>query len=194
MAQQRQTKTEAKIRAALTKLIRERGIEGVTASAVAREAGINRGTFYAHYTDKIDLMAKQVDAVMEDFSRILLAEDEDAGTAEDLIPRANVLKALRYARENLDFISALTGGGRDARLQERFKEVLGRLLEREAARWPEYTLSYRGLPHDYGREMLLSGVTSIIWLWVRKGCAEEPEQICEFIFMNKDLSPAELLS
>lgn len=194
MPQQRQTKTEAKIRAALAKLIHERGIEGITASAVAREAGINRGTFYAHYTDKLDLMDKQVNAIVDDFTRILLGGNEELATPEDLIPRANVLEALRYARENYDFISALTNNGQDARLQDRFKDVLGQLLEREAARYPQLSLSYRGLPHDYGREMLLSGVTAIIWLWLRKGCAEDPEQICEFIYMNKDLSPAELLS
>lgn len=193
MPQQRQTQTEAKIRAALTKLIGEKGLEGITTSAVAREAGINRGTFYAHYTDKFDLITKQVDAIIDDLTEILLRPSSEAN-ARDLIPRQNVLDALIYVLDNYELVSALTDHGRSARLQTRFKEILGRLLEREASRYPQLTISYQGIPHDYGQEILLSSVTSIIWLWLRKGCVEAPEQICEFIYLNKDLSPAELLA
>lgn len=194
MAQKRNTKTEQHIREALTRLLKTKGFDALTVSDVSREAGINRGTFYTHYVDKFDLLAKQIDSVIDDLTEILLAGDTSQAGASDLIPRENVLVALRYVRDNYEFVSALTSNGTDPRLQERLKDVLAQLLEREAARYPNLTLSYNGLPRDYGREMLLSSVTSVIWLWIRKDCAETPEQICGYIYLNKDLSPSELLA
>ena len=52
---QRNTRTEARIKAAFTTLVRTKGFDSMSVSDIARTAGINRGTFYMHYTDKFDL-------------------------------------------------------------------------------------------------------------------------------------------
>lgn len=189
MAQVRRTRTERRIREALTRLLPERGIDGISVSDIAREAGINRGTFYAHYVDKYDLMNKQVDGVVEELRRIVL--EPDAG--EDLIPYEGVLQALRYVRDNREFVAAITGNGENARIRERMKALLGELIE-GSARQRGLSLSYGGVPHDYGREMLLASTTSVLWLWISKGCVEPPEQIADLIWRGKGLSPEELLA
>lgn len=194
MIQRRKTKTEGRIRAALTLLLREKGIDGLTVSDVSREAGINRGTFYAHYTDKYDLVQKQIDAVAADLSDILLAEPAaEPATIVDVIPYDRVLEALRYVHENHEFLGALTNDGQDMRLQGYVKEVLAELIEKQLSRLGGPAPSYCGLPHDYGREVLLSSTVSVIWLWLRRGCAETPEQIADVIFRAKDIAPSELL-
>ena len=48
-------KTRAAIKAALDKLVKERGMDKLTVSALAREANIDRKTFYLHY-DSIDAL------------------------------------------------------------------------------------------------------------------------------------------
>ena len=192
MAQRRKTKTEQRIREALTHLLRTKGFEALTVSDVAREAGINRGTFYAHYTDKFDLLNKQIELAIAELTDILLAPSPEP-PGDDLVPRVNVLRALCYVRDNYSFVSALTKDGTDSRLETHVKDALEQLIEREARRYPAFTLSYRGLPRDYGRTVLLSSITAIIWLWIRKACTETPEQICDIIFANKNLSPMELL-
>ena len=193
MVQKRQTKTEGRIRMALTHLLREKGLEALTVSDVAREAGINRGTFYAHYVDKYDLMEKQVQSVIDDLTNLLLAPPSEHANPHDLVSRANVLAALIYVKENRRFVAAVTADGTDARLQKQVKDALATLIECRASSYPELTLSYHGIPKDYGREMLLSSVTSVIWLWLQKDCLESPEEICDIVFANKDLAPAQLL-
>ena len=37
-------------------LVKEQGFDGVTVHDIARKASINRATFYAHYTDKYELL------------------------------------------------------------------------------------------------------------------------------------------
>lgn len=193
MVQRRKTKTEQHIREALAHLLRTKGIDALTVSDVAREAGINRGTFYAHYVDKFDLMEKQIQGVISEITGMLQAPGTTTSDAHDLIPHENVLAVLRYIKENYDFVAVVTRDGSDPRLQLRVMEVLGDIIEDAASRYPELTLSYHGIPKDYGREMLVSGVTSVIWLWLRKGCVETPEEICDIIFANKDLAPVQLL-
>lgn len=189
----RHTKTEQRIREALARLLSKKGLDALTVSDVAREAGINRGTFYAHYTDKYDLMEKQIQSVIDEIRDLLLAPGQKPADAHDLIPRANIIAALSYVRDNREFVAAVTSNGTDARLQSQVKDALAQLIECRARSYPELTLSYHGIPTDYGREMLLSGVTSVIWLWLRKGCVEPPEEICDIVLANKDLAPVQLL-
>ena len=194
MPVRRKTKTETHIRDALTRLLREKGLDGLTVSDVAREAGINRGTFYAHYTDKLDLVQKQIEGVATELSDILLTEPQDSpARVDDVIPYDRVLAALRYVYDNHEFIGALTDDGRDTRLQSYVKDVLAKLIERQIERLGMASPSYCGLPHDYGREALLSCTVSVIWLWLRRDCAETPEEIAGIIFRAKDIAPSELL-
>lgn len=194
MAEHRKTKTEGRIRAALTHLLRTKGLEGLTVSDVSREAGINRGTFYAHYVDKYDLVQKQIEAVGGELSEILLAEPQQYHDNEcEIIPYDRILAAMEYMHENHEFMGALTNDGKDMRLQAYVKDVIGELLELQAARIGKTTPSFCGLPHDYGREVLLSNTVAIIWLWLRKGCAESPQEITDIIFKAKDIAPCMLL-
>lgn len=194
MVVQRKTKTEGRIREALTHLLRTKGLEGLTVSDVSREAGINRGTFYAHYVDKYDLVQKQIDAVASELSAILLAEPQERLEGDcEIIPYDRILAAMQYVHANHEFLGALTNDGKDMRLQVYVKDVIGELLELQATRLGKGKPSFCGLAHDYGREILLSNTVAIIWLWLRKGCAETPEQITDIIFKAKDIAPCQLL-
>ncbi|KAB8287736.1 TetR/AcrR family transcriptional regulator, partial [Bifidobacterium avesanii] len=73
MARKRNTGTEAKIKAAFTQLLKEKGFDAMTVSDIARIAGINRGTFYMHYMDKYDLKQQLLDNAIYDLRRILSA-------------------------------------------------------------------------------------------------------------------------
>ena len=50
--------TRMLIRQAFTKLLQQKPIQSISIKELCAAAGINRGTFYAHYTDIYDLLAK----------------------------------------------------------------------------------------------------------------------------------------
>ena len=52
--------TKMLIRRALTDLLRQKPIQSISIKELCETAGINRGTFYAHYTDIYDLR-KQIE-------------------------------------------------------------------------------------------------------------------------------------
>lgn len=188
----RQTKTELKLQQALTELLPTKGLASMTVSDICRTAGINRGTFYAHYIDKYDLVDKQVERLTDDLKRIVFAPGGGIANDHELIPQQRVLEVLRYVKDDYALIAALIGNGTNMELRERVQEIIGELLE-QSARRHGLTLSYGGVPADYGRAMVLSGITSVIWLWIKKGCVEPPEEISRIVWTNKSCSPQELL-
>ena len=49
-------RTRAQLRRALTELLEEKDIRSVTVRELTERADVNRGTFYAHYSDIYDLV------------------------------------------------------------------------------------------------------------------------------------------
>ena len=209
----RNTKTEARIKAAFTTLMQSKGFDAMTVSDIARTAGINRGTFYMHYLDKMDLRQQLVDDAIEDLTRILVTDaaspDRDRkavsldGNATaphrgkaicDAFQSASIADALRHIRNDYAFFSVVSRSGNDMQLYDRMKEVLKRLIVAQATRFgAEPKTDYNGIPADYAMEILVSAVSSIIWLWIRRGCKESPEEICRIIEVNKTTAPVDIL-
>lgn len=50
--------TKMLIRKAFTDMLKEKPIQSITIKELCETAGINRGTFYSHYSDIYDLLEK----------------------------------------------------------------------------------------------------------------------------------------
>ncbi|OXN01131.1 TetR/AcrR family transcriptional regulator [Bifidobacterium vansinderenii] len=192
---QQTTKTRAKIRAAYIELLKSRGFEAMTVSAIVRTAGINRGTFYLHYVDKFDLQQRLLDDVIDDLTAIMLSGSPVAGVdnAEDIFSTESIAEALRYIKRDYEFFDAVSGSGSDMQLYDRFKDVLKRMLIMQAGRLGLPMREHGDMPRDYALEIMVSSVVSIIWMWMRRGCEESPERICAIIERNKVIAPIDIL-
>ena len=56
-------RTHKFLQEAIIELINEKGFEAITVGDIAKRAMINRATFYRHYDDKYDLVAKILGAI-----------------------------------------------------------------------------------------------------------------------------------
>lgn len=202
MAGKRNTKTEAKIKAAFTTLVQSKGFDAMTVSDIARTAGINRGTFYMHYLDKFDLRRQLIDDTAANLTDILMDNADDGARTTsptgrsvcDAFQTESISAALRYVRNDYAFFNAISRSGNDMQLYDKLKKVLKQLIVTQAQRCnadPQAT--YNGIPADYAMEILVSAVASIIWLWIRRGCKETPEQISRIIEINKTTAPIDVL-
>ncbi|SHM53021.1 transcriptional regulator, TetR family [Anaerosporobacter mobilis DSM 15930] len=194
MVKKRNTETKQQIKTSFTKLLKEKGMDSLTISDIARDATINRGTFYLHYLDKYDLMEKLENDVIEELTRILLSDNpNEIDDPIEIIPYNAILNALYYVKSDFEFIEALTGTGGDPMFVEKFKRILEKLIQIQIEKTDKLNFSMKGLPEDYAREILLSSATAIVLLWIKKGALESPEQIAEMLSKAKDISPYELL-
>ncbi len=196
MVRQRQTKTEAKIKAAFTTLVKNKGFDAMTVSDLAREADINRGTFYMHYVDKFDLRDQLLDDVIADLAAILIPESDDDNEpldVEDIIKSRNLVSAMRYLKRDYAFFDAISGSGNDMQLYERVKDVIKQLLLGQVSRLRKAPDDTPGIPREYAMEILVSSTSSILWLWLRRGCQESPETISGIIERSKSIAPVDIL-
>ncbi len=60
----RVARTRKRLQEALFALARERGLDDVSVSDIAEHAGVNRSTFYQHYSDKETVLADALDALL----------------------------------------------------------------------------------------------------------------------------------
>ena len=75
-------RTRRAIMEAFEKLLGERGLEGITVSAIAREADIDRKTFYLHYKSVNDLVSFKTEESLERIAFALEEHGEDAPPIE----------------------------------------------------------------------------------------------------------------
>ncbi len=192
---QRKTDTRNQIKETFTKLLKEKGLDSLTVSDIARGAGINRGTFYLHYLDKYDLMNQLEDVAINELTDILLnnVDEKLLDDPIEIIPYHSILEALKYVKSDFDFIEALAGPGGDPQFIQKIKMILENLVKAMIKKSKKLEFSKKGLPQDYANEILLSSITSIILLWIKKGAKESPEEIARMISQAKQISPYELL-
>src|SRR5699024_2281906 len=193
--QKRKTNTKENIKKAFIKLIKDKGFDSLTVSDLAREANINRGTFYLHYLDKYDLLDQLEKDVIEDLEEILLTNSELEKTDDpiELIPYEKILEALYYIKEDYHFIEALAGDGGDPNFIQNIENVISEMIQSKIEETDNQLRSEDYLPADYAEKIFLSSVVTIIDLWIEKGTYESPEQIARIITKAKQISPFDLL-
>lgn len=193
MTATRNTQSKAKIRAAFVSLMNAKGFDAMTVSDLAREAGINRGTFYMHYIDKYDLRQQLLEEEIATLSRIVLdGADGEPSCLADYIPYDAILAALTHIKQEYAFFWATSDQGKDMELYVTVKRILTTLIVGRTL-GPGVAIGTETIPQPYAEEILVSSTTSIIWLWLCRGCKESPRTVADIIEASKGLSPMALL-
>ena len=71
--------TKMLIRRAFTELLRVKPVQSISIKELCEKAGVNRGTFYAHYTDLYDMLEQMESELLSEFRAVL-----DRHTSEEL--------------------------------------------------------------------------------------------------------------
>ena len=174
--QKRKTTTKTDLKGALTRLLREKDFEAISVSDIAREAGVNRGTFYLHYVDKFDMMDQLIDEILQNI--LILLKEGNPKNKEEALP--SIVKIFEYLREDFDFIHAMTLN----RFNYTTKLIHDFLYELTKQITPiqETIQSVYPLPADYATEVFIYSNSAIFIHWIQKGAVESPEEIAKIFF------------
>ena len=99
--------TKLLIRKSFTGLLKQKPIQSISIKELCEAAGINRGTFYAHYTDIYDLLAKMEEDMAQDFQRAL--EPLLAAQGGDLTPVKITAGIFQCLKDNADICTVTLG-------------------------------------------------------------------------------------
>ncbi|RUS46865.1 TetR/AcrR family transcriptional regulator [Cohnella sp. AR92] len=67
----RVVRTRTQLREALIDLLQDAGFESVNVADIARRAGVNRVTFYNHYSSKEELLAEVLDTQLDEYVSLI---------------------------------------------------------------------------------------------------------------------------
>jgi len=164
-------KTKKQLRSALTTLLLEKDISRVTVRDVADLADVNRGTFYAHYSDVYDLLHQLEDD--------LLAHLDEVGTRHDA--RQSDGKSFPYLTdlftltgEYSDIFYTLYCRSGDTEFQEK---IFHRLKYQYLYEFLSVHSGGNSKKLDYCSSFIVAGMCTLAKVWIENGMQETPEEM-----------------
>ncbi|MFJ7362792.1 TetR/AcrR family transcriptional regulator [Peribacillus frigoritolerans] len=178
-------RTKNSIRNALVELIEEKGFEAITVKDITMKAKINRGTFYAHYQDKFDLMTKCQEEIMQEMSNIAKQNLPDViaelGTDSPINKPFTVFVSIfEYLNVNSEFMKAVLGPKGDLSFQTKIKDFMLKTLfenNQNSILKAENLL----VPGHFLISYIASAHIGVIQQWLDSGRKESPQEMARIL-------------
>ena len=176
-------RTKEFIREALVQLIEEKGFEAITVKDITTKARINRGTFYAHYQDKYDLMSKCQEEIMNDLANIVKQKFSNAAPDSKVPPTTPfdiAVTLFNYLDQNRAFMRAVSGPRGDLSFQTKMKDFMRETLfvRKELPLIKQENLL---VPSEYLIAYLASAHLGVIQQWLYGNGIETPEEMARIL-------------
>ncbi|MRN54716.1 TetR/AcrR family transcriptional regulator [Paenibacillus monticola] len=178
----RKVRTKKLLRKALIEVMERKGAERITVSDLTKEADINRGTFYLHYMDSMDMLKQVKEEIWEGLRQRMdkLDSHEYLQYAEKREPYPAMVKVVEYFGENADFFRVILGPKGDPSFAIRIKEFL-KTQHLSKVLQIDLDISNTIIPYDYMVTSIASANLSILQHWIETGRQQPPSAIALMI-------------
>ena len=168
----RSRRTRQALHQALIRLIVERGYDEITVADIAEAADTGRSTFYAHFTDKDDLLRSAGGYL----KRVLVMEHEalaaSSGQPEDrLLGFTRFMTAHLY--EQLVIFHALMRGQGGPIFLEMIRDVLCEIVRKELPA----DFNTGALEREVAVQFVVGGYITVVTWWLRSGAKQDPSSV-----------------
>lgn len=154
-------RTRQSLQEALFDLARERGLDEISVADIAERAGVNRSSFYQHYSDKDTLLADAIDAVVEEAGAEIPVLSEISAE-----PPAILVAYLRHVEENAAVYARVFGEHGSpfalARLRDRIQTIV---IDAVAS---SHADTFGDIPPDVLAAGLSGSVLGVIEAWLAR--------------------------
>ncbi|GAK39039.1 TetR family transcriptional regulator [Paenibacillus sp. TCA20] len=176
-------RTKESIREALIELMEDKGFESITVKDITTKARINRGTFYAHYQDKFDLMRKCQEELMHELGHLAEEKFPDIVTEMKTTPQLPLTIAVsifKCLHRNKRFMRAVLSPKGDLTFQTTLKQFMWNKIfgNRSHPLIKEENLL---VPAPYLASYIASAHIGVIQQWLNSEGEETPEQMAQII-------------
>lgn len=176
--------TRNHIIAVFMKLMDAVGFEKITVAKIAREAGINRGTFYLHFTDKYAVLEEIQEDIHRNFESIVTKyvgvsliekQTNQSATLEELFKSACV-QLMIFLYERKEVAQIFLGEHGDAHFVEKLEKIYTDVVRGKIRKELSIT-------DDFELEFVFSGAIAIVKKWIREGALQPPEEMAGLLAM-----------
>ena len=159
----RRKESREKIEKVFVELLQTRDLSQISVSDICKQAGLNRTTFYANYTDIYGLADSIRDRLEANLSALYQEEYATGINSNDY------LKLFRHIQQNQIFYQTYFKLGYDNKYK-----IISYDTELAQKHFQDRFIHYH-------MEFFKSGLTRIIKLWLQNGCRETPEEMFDII-------------
>lgn len=188
-------KTQSAIKKAFIQLLKQKDLERITINDITEAADINRGTFYLHYEDKYDLLAKMEDEyakALYDKTRFLESMKTVASIDEfyELFSNQVLRSVVTHVYHNLEFYQVILTIERQSQLEERISQMI---LENMKIRMNDKG-EIAGIPVMYFHSYVSGSMLNVIKYWVQDDNRVDIDTLIEYISKIVFNGPVRLLA
>ncbi|TVX91870.1 TetR/AcrR family transcriptional regulator [Paenibacillus agilis] len=178
----RQLRTKQLLRQALLSIVETKGFDGITVSELAQAAGINRGTFYLHYSD-VPHMVESIHSEMMNGLQAIMEEvdiNELFTVPVTKEPYRVVVRVLEYMELHTDYFKVTLGPKGDTSILLQLKKMLQKqMYSKLTFLFPDAEMS--PFPLDYLIAYASSANIGIIQHWFETGCKLRPKEVASLM-------------
>jgi AcrR family transcriptional regulator len=179
-------RTHKFLQEALIDLITERGFEAITVGDIAERAMINRATFYRHYQDKYDLVAK----IFEEAANALVAHmkpiHKDARGRVREYPPEIWVQVFEHVAEHARLYRAMLGKNGSPWFAARMREHTVKLMLEQEKSWDHQIGSRQPLgpafPHQLPATQLAHVLIGTMSWWLESEQSYTPRQLAIWFY------------
>lgn len=170
-------KTEMTLCAAFLKLLKKYPFSRITIQKIAEQSGVNRQTFYYHFDNIYDLMAKTLE-----YELARQKTGSEGGNVEE-----ELLMLLRWLKQNQAVVKNILTNVEVRYITSSFYPIIARCVESINVR--KMPLVYRNASvteeeaEEFVKRFLMFGLGQYVLEWAENGFKEEPERMVEKIRM-----------
>lgn len=159
-------RTRAALQAALIDLMTEKGYDAVTVQDIIDRADVGRSTFYAHFTDKENLLVSGIENLRPQVA---------GGSSASAAPFAFSVELFRHVRGQRRLYRALVGRRGGAVVLRWFTKMVSDLIREDLEKLPPRKVSE--VPLDVTVQFLAGAYMSVLGWWVDSGTKHTPEEM-----------------
>lgn len=165
---------EIRLEAATLELMKHTDFEKITVKKICETAGVNRSSFYAHFTDIYDLLDR-----METFlhQELLESYTEQPDSPNEPLSAASFLPFLKHIKKHQYFYRIALKTRRDFPLRQGFEELWEQVIKprcEQAGVTSEEEMLYYFVYFQ-------AGFTMVLKRWVDSDCREEETKLIEIL-------------
>lgn len=167
-------KTRKQLQEGLARLMQEKNIRDIRVKELVEEVDINRSTFYLHYSDIYDMLAKIEEELFEQIQEAF--REYPLGTDEHSL--AFLRQMFQIMDDNRSMCKALCGPNGDMGFVTRMERVVGQQAVLVVE--PKYRMNEKELRYSYA--YCLNGCVGLIKMWLQHDGEETPAEMAEIMF------------
>lgn len=177
MPDRRIVKTKAAIREAFISLLDQKRLEDITVTELAKEADIQRKTFYLHYNN--------INEIVEEIEQVVVEMIADATKDLTVDSREYFAQLTRIMAENFDYFSTIMKDPKFVSFQGRSQNILRSALMEHYRKETDLDKNHLDLYADF----YAAGISAIYIQWMQRGQKLDLEDLTDFVYQMASQKP-----